>query len=91
MYVGVKKDNLLLKSILEKENATISEKEIRELVEIWFNNDFLEEIKLSQDEYTYLSYKKNIKYCIDSDLAPIEKLYNNSNYLGITSDYINIF
>lgn len=90
MYFGFKKENLLLKSILEKANETLSEKEIRELVQIWFNDDFLKDIKLTQIEYNYLSDKKNINYCVNSDLMPIEKFYNDK-FTGINSDYINIF
>ena len=90
LHLGVKKDNLVLKSILEKTNQNISEKEIRNLVDKWLKNSFFEEIKLSQMQHDYLSNKKNINYCINSNLMPIEKI-NNNNTLGITSQYINIF
>uniref|UniRef100_UPI0040471F36 ABC transporter substrate-binding protein n=3 Tax=Aliarcobacter sp. TaxID=2321116 RepID=UPI0040471F36 len=90
LHLGVKKDNLVLKSILEKTNQNISEKEIRNLVDKWLKNSFYEEIKLSQREYEYLSNKKRINYCVNSDLMPIEKV-QNGNFIGITSDYINIF
>ncbi|MDN5128358.1 transporter substrate-binding domain-containing protein [Aliarcobacter butzleri] len=90
LHLGVKKDNLILKSILEKAHQNISEKEIRNLVDKWLKNDFYEEVKLTQNEQDYLSKKKNINYCVNSNLMPIEKT-NNKNVLGITSDYINIF
>ncbi|MDN5071184.1 transporter substrate-binding domain-containing protein [Aliarcobacter butzleri] len=90
LHLGVKKDNLILKSILEKTNQNISEKEIRNLVDKWLKNDFFEELKLTQTEYDYLSKKKKINYCISSNLMPIEKIDDN-NISGITSDYINIF
>ncbi len=90
LHLGVKKDNLILKSILEKTNQNISEKDIRNLVDKWLKNDFYEEIKLTQTEYDYLSNKKRINYCVNSDLMPIEKV-QNGNLTGITSDYINIF
>lgn len=90
LHLGVKKDNLILKSILEKTNQNISEKEIKKLVDKWLKNDFFEELKLTQTEYDYLSKKKKINYCINSNLMPIEKIHDN-NISGITSDYINIF
>ncbi|XPS40465.1 hypothetical protein ACN2C3_01945 [Aliarcobacter butzleri] len=90
LHLGVKKDNLILKSILEKAHQNISEKEIRNLVDKWLKNDFYEEVKLTQIEHDYLSKKKNINYCVNSNLMPIEKI-DNDNVLGITSDYINIF
>ncbi len=90
LHLGVKKDNLVLKSILEKANQNITEKDIRNLVDKWLKNSFYEEIKLSQIEHDYLSKKKNINYCVNSNFMPIERINNNS-VLGITSDYINIF
>src|SRR5574344_1651747 len=90
LHLGVKKDNLVLKSILEKANQNITEKDIRNLVDKWLKNSFYEEIKLSQIEHDYLSKNKNINYCVNSNFMPIERINNNS-VLGITSDYINIF
>ena len=90
LHLGVKKDNLVLKSILEKANQNISEKDTRNLVDKWLKNSFYEEIKLSQIEHDYLSKNKTINYCVNSNFMPIERINNNS-VLGITSDYINIF
>ena len=90
LHLGVKKDNLVLKSILEKANQNISEKDTRNLVDKWLKNSFYEEIKLSQIEHDYLSKNKTINYCVNSNFMPIERIINNS-VLGITSDYINIF
>ena len=89
LHLGVKKDNLVLKSILEKANQNISEKDTRNLVDKWLKNSFYEEIKLSQIEHDYLSKNKTINYCVNSNFMPIERINNNS-VLGITSDYINI-
>ena len=85
LHLGVKKDNLVLKSILEKANQNISEKDIRNLVDKWLKNSFYEEIKLSQIEHDYLSKNKTINYCVNSNFMPIERINNNS-VLGITSD-----
>ncbi|WP_141046918.1 ABC transporter substrate-binding protein [Aliarcobacter cryaerophilus] len=90
LHLGVKKDNLVLKSILEKANQNITEKDTRNLVDKWLKNSFYEEIKLSQIEHDYLSKNKTINYCVNSNFMPIERINNNS-VLGITSDYINIF
>ena len=87
LHLGVKKDNLVLKSILEKANQNISEKDTRNLVDKWLKNSFYEEIKLSQIEHDYLSKNKTINYCVNSNFMPIERINNNS-VLGITSDYI---
>ena len=90
LHLGVKKDNLVLKSILEKANQNITEKDTRNLVDKWLKNSFYEEIKLSQIEHDYLSKNKTINYCVNSNFMPIERINKNS-VLGITSDYINIF
>lgn len=90
LYLGLRKDNVILKSILEKVNTTISEKEIIELVDIWFNKSFQEEIKLTKQEHSYLSDKRKLNYCINKNLMPIEKI-ENDKVVGINSDYIQIF
>ena len=90
LYMGLKKDNMILKSILEKVNKSISEKEIIELVDIWFNKHFQEEIKLTKQEHNYLSNKRKLNYCINKDLMPIEKIENDKT-VGINAEYIKIF
>ena len=90
LYMGVKKDNLILKSIFEKVNATISEKELLDLVDIWFNKRFQETIKLTKQEHSFFSDKRTLSYCINKNMMPIEKIENNK-IVGISGEYVNIF
>lgn len=59
LYMGMQKDNLILKSIFEKVNATISEKELLDLVDIWFNKRFQETIKLTKQEHSFFLIKEH--------------------------------
>ena len=90
LYMGMQKDNLILKSIFEKVNATISEKELLDLVDIWFNKRFQETIKLTKQEHSFFSDKRTLSYCINKNMMPIEKIENNK-IVGISGDYVNIF
>ena len=47
-------------------------------------------LKLTNHEKIYLSGKKVITICVDPDWMPYEKI-ENGKYIGIGSDYINLF
>lgn len=48
-------------------------------------------LNLTQEEKNYIKEKENIKICIDPNWLPFEKIDNNSNHIGISSDYFNYF
>lgn len=88
--MGVIKENKNLKSILEKANNSIAYSEVIKLKHKWLN--IKEESKkniLTDEEYTYLQNKKEIKMCIDPDWMPFEK-NKNGTHIGMTADYIKI-
>lgn len=88
--MGVKKDDVLLKSILEKTNNIMTYNELVKLKSKWFNNSIEVENKiLSSDELEYLNNKKVLKMCIDPNWMPFEK-FENGKHIGMSADYINI-
>ncbi|RXK03866.1 hypothetical protein CRV02_01350 [Arcobacter sp. CECT 8989] len=90
LYVGVKKDNILLKSILEKANTSISDNNIISLKKKWLDKAYINSIDFSRSEYEYLKRKNKINYCLNDNRMPIEKIKDNQ-LIGISSEFIKIF
>jgi diguanylate cyclase (GGDEF)-like protein/PAS domain S-box-containing protein len=91
LYMGYAKDNLLLKSILEKINDKIPPSKIDELQRKWSKLDMEENsIILSEKEKEYINKKEEIKVCIDPEWMPFEKLKDNKIF-GMSSDYVQYF
>ena len=90
MYMGVKKENTLLKSILEKANAYIKPNEVTKLKSEWLIKNIGEHVDFTKNEYEYLKSKKTINYCIDPNWMPLDKIEGNK-HIGLSSEYIKIF
>ena len=90
LYMGVNKDNLLLKSILEKANGVIKNTTLTKLKSEWLIKNFNNHVSLTIEEYEYLKNKKTINYCIDPNWMPLDKIENNT-HIGLSSEYINLF
>lgn len=89
LYMGVKKDNLLLKSILEKTNSSLSNSTKLELKRKWLEKTHINSLDFTKDDYKYLSNKKSINYCINQNRIPLEN-FSENKHLGISSDFIRI-
>ncbi|WP_368031234.1 transporter substrate-binding domain-containing protein [Arcobacter sp. s6] len=90
--MAVHKDNLILKSILEKVNSEINHSEIAKLKEKWMNISTLDykndDIEL--EELNYLKSKKNIKICVLPNWLPFEQINEKGKHIGIGADIMNI-
>ena len=90
LYMGVAKDNLILKSIFEKVSEQIPYSKIIELQRKWLNIEFKNDINWTDNEIKYLHNKSELNYCIDSNWLPFEKIEKNE-HIGMTAEYIKIF
>ncbi|NVJ52515.1 MAG: transporter substrate-binding domain-containing protein [Campylobacteraceae bacterium] len=92
-YFAYNKDNLILKSIIQKAEKLISKKDIEELDKKWFKK-FKETKKKSRDylftkkEISYLNKKGTISMCIDPNAAPFEFLTKKGTYSGIIANFM---
>ncbi|WP_417328478.1 diguanylate cyclase [Halarcobacter sp.] len=92
-YFAYNKENLILKSIIQKAEKLISKKDIEELNNKWFQK-FKETKKRSknylftQSEIFYLNKKGAITMCIDPDSAPFEFLTRKGEYSGIIANFM---
>lgn len=90
MYLGVSKGNLLLKSILEKANASITHNEMLTLKQKWLNINDFSKIEFTNQELEYLQSKETLNLCVDPHWLPFEKIENNQ-HIGMSAEYIKIF
>ena len=91
---GVKKEERILKSIIEKSLAKISSNKINSLRNKWILKleEFQKElIPLNQKEKEYLSKKRVIYLCVNPKWMPFEKIDENSKHIGLASDYFQYF
>ncbi|AXX87579.1 BvgS-like domain-containing diguanylate cyclase (NMT1, PAS domains) [Malaciobacter marinus] len=91
LHMGYLKDNILLKSIFEKINSTISISTIDKIQDKWSKLEIEKNnLVLTEKEKNYLDNKKEIKVCVDPEWMPFEKIKDNK-LLGMSSDYLKIF
>ncbi len=92
LNLAVNKENLVLKSILQKSMDNLSTTEIKDLKSKWFGN--LEKDKNSMifnsKEIEFLNNKKQITMCVDPDWMPFEKI-ENGKHIGMTADFMKLF
>jgi len=91
MPMGVHKGNLVLKSILEKANASIPREHVVKLKNNWMNGESLEQNNnLLKEELRYLEKKKKILMCVLPNWLPFEQIDENNQHKGIGADFMKI-
>jgi len=92
MYIGVAKNKVILRDIIEKAKNNITKEELSKLKKKWFKKAKVQKhnIHFTKKEKIYLQKKKSINMCIDPNWMPFEKLENNK-HIGISSDYFKLF
>ena len=89
LHMAVSKDNLLLKSILEKVNLIIPHNEVVRLKQKWMN---LSDVgnNLTNEELIYLKNKKVIKICVLPNWLPFEQIDASGKHKGMGADFMDI-
>ena len=89
--IAVSKDKTILKSILNKAQDSITDRELLDLKRKWFGNNEIIDNKsfLSKEEKNYISNNNIIKMCNILNLKPIE-FYENEKIQGINIDLLNL-
>ncbi len=90
--MGVSKDNIILKTILEKVNSALPQNEIIKLKEKWMKVSELKNSAdiLNDEEKNFLNKKKTIKICVLPDWLPFEQIDENGKHKGIGADIMEI-
>jgi PAS domain S-box-containing protein len=91
LRMGVQKEASLLLSIFEKGLAAISEDEMKAMKEHWFNTSMQNTIlELTNQEVQWLSKKQKIRFVVDPNWLPIEKINEKTGkYEGIAAEIIS--
>lgn len=92
LHMGVRKNNPLLTSILEKGKHQITNEELLALKQKWLINTGVEyenRLNISTKEKIYLKNKKELQLCVNPDFMPYEALQNN-HHIGLSADYMNL-
>jgi len=92
LNLAVNKDNLILKSILQKGIDNLSKSEIKDLKNKWFGD--LEKDKntilFNSKEIEFLNNKKQITMCVDPNWTPFEKI-EDGQHIGMAADFMKLF
>ncbi|QEQ95318.1 ABC transporter substrate-binding protein [Neptunomonas concharum] len=91
MRIAVNKDNALLRDILAKGIAAVSEDDIVVLRRKWGQPRVNTPIGLTLDERQYLQEKGSIKLCIDPKWMPFEARDATGQHVGMAADYFALF
>lgn len=85
---GIRDDYAILVSILNKAMQSVSQNELDTLDKKWLNKNKKAQIKLSEEEKSWISEHKKIRFAGDPNWLPLEAFDENDKYIGIVSEYL---
>ena len=98
LYMAVRKDWDILRSILDKTLAAIDREEhdviakrwiVPQVLQVQEASDAWQTVEFETEETTFLNYKEQISACVDPDWMPLEG-FVNGRYSGIGSEYLGL-
>ncbi len=93
LYIATAKNNAILRDILKKGQALITESEYLGISQKWYFakvNDETANIPFSEEEKGYMEEKKGVRACVNSDFMPFEGIDDAGNFEGIIADFYAI-
>jgi PAS domain S-box-containing protein len=93
MSMGVRKDQVILRSILDKGLASVTEEEKQRIAKRWIDleldADPPEQLTLTAEEKAWLAEHRDIRLGVDPAWPPFEFFGTAGVYEGIASDYVS--
>lgn len=89
LHLATRKQNSVLRDILEKGMLSITDDELARLQQKHFHSKQHTSIRLSNSEKQYLDRQKTIRICINPDNLPFGK-NENGRYVGIGAEFMKI-
>ena len=94
LYIGIQKGNPVLKGILDKAMAAVTDEEINRLAAKWslqrqptaVRRTDVAGIPLEKDEQRFLEGVEEVTYCVDPDWMPFERINDKGRHEGMTAD-----
>lgn len=92
LRIGVRKADRELVDILNLGFSQISEKERLDILSKWVKIAYLQpdSISFTKEEENYINAKIKIRYSIENDSFPIERINDNLKHEGITADFLTL-
>jgi ABC-type amino acid transport substrate-binding protein/nitrogen-specific signal transduction histidine kinase len=88
LRIGVSKNKIILRDILEKAKSNVSEQEFSLLEEKWFGAKKDDVNIFTQQELEYIKNKKTIKVCASTDVSPYI-IFDKQKTSGISIEFLN--
>ncbi|TVU53825.1 MAG: diguanylate cyclase [Arthrospira sp. PLM2.Bin9] len=88
-YLGIRKDRPILKSILDKAMAAVSEEDYANLRRRWYLASETAGFGFTKRELEYLQNKREIKMCVDPSWMPLEGIINGQ-HTGMSADFFEL-
>lgn len=93
LHMATSTENIILRNIINKSLAAISDQEKRKVNDKWFAvtpvRDF-QTINLTNEEKSWLDAHKKIRFTGDPNWLPYEAFDSQGNYVGIVSQYLDL-
>lgn len=91
LRLATRNDWPILSSIMHKSMNAVSKQEFKHLTDKWQALDYEnDQIKLTQEEFNWLSQNKVIRVASDPTAGPVELINENGEISGIAGDYLKI-
>ena len=88
-YLGIRKDRPILKSILDKAMAAVSEEEYVNLRQRWYLASDTASFGFTKQELAYLQNKRQLTMCVDPSWMPLEAIIDGQ-HTGMSADFIQL-
>jgi polar amino acid transport system substrate-binding protein len=88
-YLGIRNDRPILKSILDKAMAAVSEQEYATLRQRWYLASDTASFGFTKQELEYLQNKGEITMCVDPSWMPLEAIIDGQ-HTGMSADFIQL-
>ncbi len=88
-YLGIRNDRPILKSILDKAMAAVSEEEYANLRRRWYLASDTASFGFSKRQLEYLQDKGQIKMCVDPSWMPLEAIIDGQ-HTGMSADFVKL-
>ncbi|NDV26788.1 transporter substrate-binding domain-containing protein [Desulfovibrio sp. JC010] len=91
LAIGVRKDWPELAAIFDRALKSISRQEEREILKRWTGEGNQRRVELSREEQLWLRSSPAVRFCVDPDWLPLERIDPGSKqYEGISADLLQL-
>ncbi len=93
LSIGIRKDFMILRDILQKALDAIGEKKLKQIKNDWLylgHGSGTDKLALDADEQAWLAQHRSITIGVDGNWPPIDFFDDQQRHAGITADYLKL-